>query len=204
MLKTKLVTAALASVLAALAAVPSAQAATDYFMKVEPVSGDQSIKGETLDKDFAGAIQISNFSWGAENAINIGSATTGAGAGKAQFNELTVEKPVDSTTPLFFQRLTTGRHLQSLEIITRKAGGAPATSSVPTRYLFQMVFVKSQKQSGDSADDAPRETLTFAYGAVAQQATRQTPTGAPATNVFANWSQVTNTLIKEPLPVPYR
>jgi type VI secretion system secreted protein Hcp len=203
MLKTKLVAVAVASV-AALAVAPSAHAATDYFMKVESLPGDAAIKGETLDKEFPGAIAIKSFSWGAENPTSIGSAGGGAGTGKAVLNELTVEKAVDSTTPAMFQRLAQGRHFASVEIIARKAGGAPGASLLPTRYSFQTVFVKSQEQSGAAADDAPQEKLTFLYGAVAQQAVRQSATGAVAGTSLANWNQVTNSPIKDALPAWYK
>jgi type VI secretion system secreted protein Hcp len=200
--KPKLLTALLASTVVALAGAGSAQAATDYFLKVEPSSGDQPIIGESLDREYAKTVQLDSFSFSAENTATIGSATSGAGAGKAQFNELTVTKAVDSTTPQFFQRLAQGRHFASLEIIARNAG-ATGQAAVPVRYLFQTVFVKSQEQSGDTGNDKPTEKLTFVYGALAQAAQKQTPTGTLGTFSFGNWSIMTNTQIGG-LPVGYR
>jgi len=204
MLKTRLVTLTVASIAAAFAVAPSAHAATDYFMKFETSASEQPLKGETMDKEFPGAVEISSWDWSAENPITLGSASGGTGAGKAKFNELTVEKAVDTTTPLLFQRLAQGRHFASVEIIARKAGSGPGQSVLPTRYIFQTVFIKSQEQSGDSGDDAPTEKLTFVYGAVAQQAARQTATGAAPTSAFGNWSQLSSSLITSPLPTPYK
>ena len=100
MLKNKFLTLALATTVAALATAGSAQAATDYFLKVTPAAGtSEPIVGETADRDFPGAIEIESFSFGAENTATIGSATSGAGVGKATFQEFTIEKAVDSTTP---------------------------------------------------------------------------------------------------------
>ena len=190
MLKTKLVAAAVTSV-AALAAVPSAHAATDYFMTVTPVGGQPTLKGESLDTYYQpkGAIDITSFHWSAENTVSLGTATGGAGTGKAQLNELTVEKSVDSTTPQFLKSLTTGQHYQRVQIFARKAGD---NSSAWTTYSFAMVFVKAQEQSGSAGDDVPTEKLTFAYGAVGQQVKRQA-NGVITAGVFeSTWSQVLN------------
>ncbi len=121
MLKTKLLTVALTSVVAALATAGSAQAATDYFLKVqtgEPVPS--AIQGESVDRDFPQAIEIESFSFGAENVTTIGSATGGAGAGKAKFQEFTIEKAVDSTTPRFLKTLAMGTHFANVELIARR------------------------------------------------------------------------------------
>ena len=87
MLKTKLAAAVVTSV-AALAAVPSAHAATDYFMTV--TVGPPTL-GETLDTYYQpkGAIEIPSFALVAENQATLGTASGGAGAGKAQLQELT-------------------------------------------------------------------------------------------------------------------
>jgi type VI secretion system (T6SS) effector Hcp len=108
-----------------------------------------------------GAIDVRSFSLGVENAVTIGTATGGAGTGKAQFNEVTIEKNVDATTPFFFQRLATGANLPAMELVARRTGtGAPYL-----RYCFTTVFVSGQKQaSGDdgAVDPTPRSPLPAA------------------------------------------
>ena len=146
MLKTKLLTVALTSVVAALATAGSAQAATDYFLKVQTVNPSEAIQGESVDRDFPQAIEIESFSFGAENVTTIGSATGGAGAGKAKFQEFTIEKAVDSTTPRFLKTLATGTHFANVELIARRSGGAGSVT--PMRTLFQTVFITKQEQSG--------------------------------------------------------
>ena len=189
----RLALSALAAVAAAAAIAPSAFAASDYFLKID------GIPGETPATDMKGAIDVRSFSWDVENNATIGTATGGAGAGKAQFNELTIEKAVDTTTPTLLQRLGMGQPIASMELSARKAG-APYL-----RYCFTTVLVTDQKQEGSTGDDAPQETVTFRFGAVAQQYTRQTPTGAPATGpnatVFAGWSQILNKFATD-LPSP--
>ena len=200
MLKTKLLTVALTSVVAALVTAGSAQAATDYFLKVTPVSGvGEPILGETADREFPGAIEIESFSFGAENVATIGSSTGGAGAGKATFQEFTVEKAVDSTTPRFLKTLATGTHFATVELIARKTGGVGSVT--PMRTLFQMVFITKQEQSGSRGEDM-REKLTFAYGGIAQAVT--SPKSPIKPDTFTSWSVITNTPIKDLLAAPYR
>jgi type VI secretion system secreted protein Hcp len=203
MLKSKLVALAVASV-TALAAAPSAHAATDYFMRLDPGPGDQQqILGESQDATFPGNkgyIDIKSFNWGIENPTTIGSMSGGAGSGKAKLNELTVEKAVDSTTPQLLQRVGQGQHFAGVEIIARKAGVTGKAAPSPTRYYFSLAFPTSLEQSGDGGDDVLTEKLTFAYGAVAQKVLRQAANGSPGTSVFGSWNQVLNTATIDALP----
>ena len=61
--------------------------AFDAFLVVKDAGKAVKVKGETQDAFFKnlGAFEISEFSFGAENTLNITSATGGAGAGKATF-----------------------------------------------------------------------------------------------------------------------
>ena len=200
MLKNKFLTLALATTVAALATAGSAQAATDYFLKVTPSPTTEPVVGETMDREFPGAIEIESFSFGAENTLSIGSASGGAGAGKAKFQEFTVEKAVDSTTPRFLRALATGGPFATVELIARTSG-ASGGSVTPVRTLFQMVAISKQEQSGSRGENM-REKLTFAYGGIAQAVT--SPKSPTKPDSFASWSVITNTPIKDALAAPYR
>src|SRR3954451_7516742 len=170
MLKTKLAALTVAAG-TALAIAPSAHAATDYFMRIDPGPGNTQIAGESLDASFsgkAGYIEIQSFSYGVENLTTIGSQTGGAGAGKAKFNALEIEKKVDSTSPQIFQALAQGQHFNGIEIVVRKAGGATA-SATASRYYFSLAFPTSEQVSGNSGDDTPQEERSINYGGVAAQ-----------------------------------
>jgi type VI secretion system secreted protein Hcp len=180
---------ALVFIVAAFGVAPSAQAAEDYFLQIQNSPQAPPIKGESRDVAFRDAIVLRSFSWGAENPTTIGSATGGAGTGRAKLNELTVNKGIDSASPLLFQRLATGTHDTSMRLTVRRAGQTPF---VYLQYQFGTVFVTSVKQSGDG--DATQETVTFAYGAAAQRYTPQTLTGAAGTPIPFGWDQVENML----------
>jgi type VI secretion system secreted protein Hcp len=173
---------------AAFALAPAAQAAEDYFLQINNALGQAPpIKGESRDVAFRDAIELRSFSWGAKNPVTIGSATGGAGVGKASLGELTVQKGIDSATPGLFQRLVTGTHDTSMLLTVRRAGQNPF---VYLQYTFCNVFVSSVNHSGDG--DATQETVTFAYGAVRQRYTPQSPTGVALVPIEFGWNQVAN------------
>lgn len=195
MLKTKLA-ALIVAAGSALVIAPSAHAATDYFMRIDPGPGNTQILGESQDVAFPGKqgyISIKSFSYGVENQMTIGSTTGGAGTGKAKFNELQIEKDVDSTSPPIFQALAQGQHYNGVEIIARKAGAT--TSTIATRYYFSLAFPTSDEQSGDSGDETMQQKLTFNYGGLALKYVGQTTTGTAKPAVLAKWSQLTNSTL---------
>src|SRR3954468_18546349 len=205
MLKTKLA-ALIVAAGSALAIAPSAHAATDYFMRIDPGPGNAQILGESQDVSVPGKqgyIPIKSFSYGVENPTTIAAQTGGAGTGKAKFNELEIQKDVDSTSPQIFQALAQGQHFNGIEIIARKAGATTA-APIANRTYFSLAFPTAEQQSGDSADDTTQEKLTFNYGGLALKYVGQTPTGAAKPAVLAKWSQITNSTLWDqmaPLPV---
>jgi type VI secretion system secreted protein Hcp len=170
---------------------PSAHAASNYFLKVE------GLTGESLT--LPGYIDIDNFAFGIENPQTLGSVSGGPATGKASFNELEINKWVDATTPAFFTRAASGQKIGAMELIARRAG---ATSAVPyLRYCFQTVFVTQQSTSGE---DDVRESLKLMFGSVTQQYTKPAKDGSPqpgpAGTVSSSWSLLTNTVAKELWP----
>ena len=73
------------------------------------------------------------------------------------------QRRVDATSPLFFQRMASGQHFKSMELLVRKAGTRPAGSYL--RYLFQTVFVTSTEATGGTGEEGTRETIKFEFGA---------------------------------------
>src|SRR5688572_15360328 len=103
--------ATMASLAAAFAVAPTANAATDYFLEIDGVAGESAQVKDTTD--------VYSFSWGAENSTTIGSATGGAGTGKVAFNNLKITKKIDVASPALFQRLASGQHIKSIELVAR-------------------------------------------------------------------------------------
>jgi type VI secretion system secreted protein Hcp len=177
---------------AAFAVVAPAAHADDYFLKVDGIAAD-----EVPAANMTGYIRINDFTWGGEAERTI-SGTTGAGIGKATFNELTVGKFVDATSPAFLERFGLGTPLKFAEIVVRRpAASGTATSGVYLRYCFQTAFVSDVEQSG-GGDEGVKESLKFAYGAAGMTYTKVDATGRPIGNVFSGWNVMTNQLQTAP------
>jgi type VI secretion system secreted protein Hcp len=188
--------ATLITAAAALAVAPAAHA-DDYFLKIDGVTGETQM-GKVTD-----AIQIKSFEWSAESTTTIGSASGGAGAGKATLNDLVITKTVDSTSPVLMQRVAQGTVIPGMELVVRKAG-ATGAGVVYQRYFFTPVFATKQAHAGSEGGEGITETLTFKYGALQMSNARQSPNGTLAPPVALSWNQMTNSdkLLTTGMPNP--
>src|SRR5579863_9735345 len=91
--------------------------AYDAFLKLDGVDG------ESTDDKYKGYVEVSSFSFGATHMQTLGSATTGAGSGRAQLGELQISKVVDKSSAIFFQKACIGEHFPKGKFVVRKAGG---------------------------------------------------------------------------------
>jgi type VI secretion system secreted protein Hcp len=133
------------------------------------------------------AVNILSFSWDVENPTTIGSATGGAGAGKAKFNEFTIQKTVDTASPKLFRNMAAGAHYKRAILSVRKAGAKEPYYEI----RFDTVFTTKIDNSG-SNPDVPMETVSFVYGAMQTVAREALAEGVKAP-VLHGWNQVTNT-----------
>jgi type VI secretion system secreted protein Hcp len=109
------------------------------------------------------AISVDGYSWGVENQTTIGSATSGAGAGKAKFQDLQIVKKVDEVSTALFKAAATGQHAATGTLKLYKGeskGGQPYMT-----YTLKTVFVSSLSQSG-SGGEVPNEQVQLVVGAV--------------------------------------
>ena len=157
---------------------------------------DVSVTFVGAEVKFQQAITVQSFSWSAENEMAVGSATGGAGAGKAKLMEAILTKQVDDlASPLLFQLLTTGGHLDRIILAFRKAGtgiqGVPTDKPWITIQLSQ-VFISQFTQSVSAGNESLSEEIHLMYGAVNMliNGTNAQGTITPGTQV--GWNQVTN------------
>jgi type VI secretion system secreted protein Hcp len=171
--------------LAVLLAVPlSAHASQDMFLQM----GRPDLQGETLDKSMPGAISISEFSWKIENPVNIGSASGGAGSGKASLEPLVIKKAVDASSPGLMMAAAKGITIPYAALVIRKADARQPDAYL--QYRFRTVFVTDVETSADGGGDGVSETVTLKYGSVQQ---RYLPTKPGAVNpIITGWDQVAN------------
>jgi len=137
------------------------------FLKLDGVTGPASIKGEatikgeSTIKGEAGEIAIQSFSLGAIGGGAIGSASSGAGAGKVSIESFTITKTIDKTSPLLLQDAVQGTHIKEGELLfEHKVGGK---EEAYLKFDFENLLV-ANISDGQSADTgAPAEQVTFDF-----------------------------------------
>ena len=146
-------------------------------------------KGETTDALFGSdkykGLEITDFSFGAAQSETAGSAASGAGAGKAKFEDFTVNRYVDTASVPLYIACVAGAHFPTVYLVCRKAGGS---QMLYLQWIFRMVFVTSISWSGGGGDETPKEAIKFKFGAMGIQYCQQTAAGTKGTLKIGNWS----------------
>lgn len=145
-----------------------------------------TIKGETQDsaQKAAGDIDVLSWSWGASNA---GSFHTGGGggAGKAQFQDISITKYLDKASPAILGALAKGSHLPTAKLLLRKAGEGQQ------KYLeitLSNVLITSVSTGGSGGDDRLTENISLNFAEVKFEYFLQNEKGVTASGGVFNWN----------------
>lgn len=136
------------------------------------------VKGESTDASHRSWIEISSFSFG--EAQNIGSATSGAGAGKVKFSDFSITKKVDSASPSLFQMAATGKHIKTAIVELTKAGSDGRTL-VWYRVTLTDVIVTKAAVNPSNGGSRPTETVKFAFAAITVETAQRNADGSAGT-----------------------
>ena len=178
--------------------------AVDGYMFFKPYGSDYLVsesqvelsKGTSdLDKfmNQAGAnglFEIEDFSFDIEQTLNIGSQSTGAGAGKVIFNPFSIKRKIDVASPVLFQNACSGTPFEHVGLGLRKATGGPTSGQIYLVFNFKLVAVKTVAWTYD--DGSPKEAVTFEYGGLQVRYSQQQPNGALKPPILAGWNRVKN------------
>ena len=152
--------------------------ASDIFAKI----GD--IKGESLDAKHKDEIEILSFSWGVTNS---GSAATGSGAGsgKATFQDLVVVHNIDKASPELMRACATGTHLKEATITHRKAGKG--------QQEFLIIKMNDVIITGvQHGSETPSETVNLTFAKVDLEYKPQKPDGSLDAGIHFKFDIKTN------------
>jgi len=184
----------------ALTLAAQAHAAVDMFIAFEdPGTPDLAVATETLDKYIEkasgckGICDAKSINLGIENPIKLGSATGGAGAGKASFKEIVVEMDLKASLNKLFMACVLGSHYKKVTLIYRKAGGASATLKPYFKIELGTVLITNAAMINEG-DDPPRARVTLRCASIKQYLWKQKADGSlidPPT--ITMWNQTTNT-----------
>jgi len=159
--------------------------AVDAFLKIE------GIDGESTDEQHKDAIAISSFSFGVSNPMTISSATGGAGAGKAQFQDFHFTTSMSKASPKLMQACATGQHIKESTLFCRKAGG---NERAPVEFLKITLtdLLVSSYQTGGSNDIIPTDQFSLNFAKIEFDYTPQKADGTLGSVVLASWDLKAN------------
>jgi type VI secretion system secreted protein Hcp len=146
--------------------------AVDMFLAI---TGE--IDGESKDKTHKGEIDVLAWSWGMSNSgsFHVGG---GGGAGKANFQDISVTKWIDKASAILMTYCANGDHFTDAKLTVRKAG------KTPLEYLIiemKQVMVTSVSTGGSGGEDKLTEnvSLNFAKVKVSYKEQKADGTGEP-------------------------
>jgi type VI secretion system secreted protein Hcp len=139
--------------------------------------------------------EVEDYSFDIEQTLNIGSQSSGSGAGKITFNPFSITRKIDKASPIFLEMACSGTAFQSVTLALRKsvgasAGAADVSGQVFLRFDFKLVAVKTISWAHD--DESPKETVTFEYGGLQVRYCQQKPSGELMAALIGGWNRVKN------------
>jgi type VI secretion system secreted protein Hcp len=143
--------------------------------------------------------EIEDFSLGVEQTLNIGSQSSGAGAGKIAFNPFSITRRVDMASPKFFEMACSGTAFKSVALALAKSAGGATANQITLRYDFKLVAVKTI--AWNEQPDGVREMISFEYGGLQIRYARQSPNGQLQPPILGGWNRVKNILDHTPDPI---
>jgi type VI secretion system secreted protein Hcp len=139
----------------------------DMFLKCE------GLTGEAKDKDHKDEIDVLAWSWGVSN-----SGTThmggGGGAGKANFQDISITKFIDNSSTDLLLACSNGKHYPKMVLTVRKAGEKPLEYFVLT---MKDCLVSSLSTGGSGGEDRLTENISINFAKIEMEYKEQKPDG---------------------------
>jgi type VI secretion system secreted protein Hcp len=156
-----------------------ARAPSSYYLELSGIKGES-----TADKD-SNAIDVDSFAFGDEASMTRFGAS-GAGAGRVHFDDLTIKKNIDSSSPQLFQDSASGQHIQKAVLIAVKDG---ASAQEYLKITLSNVVVSSYHvESQEPAGNGEVETITLDYQQINYQYESQSPDGSSSVPSTVGWN----------------
>ncbi|RYY32018.1 MAG: type VI secretion system tube protein Hcp, partial [Sphingomonadales bacterium] len=99
----------------------------------------------------------------------------GAGAGKANFQDISLTKYIDKSSPTLLDHAAKGTHIDEAKLVVRKAGGTPLEYVVIT---MNECMITSLSTGGSGGEDRLTENVSINFAKVAVDYQEQETSGA--------------------------
>jgi len=157
--------------------------AVDMFLKLD------GLKGESIDSKHKESIDILAWSWGLSNTGTFHHGS-GGGAGKANFNDISVTKYIDIASPNLMLHCANGKHITKGTITVRKAG------ENPLEYLkisLEKILVSGYTTGGSGGEERLTENVSLNFAKVKIEYAQQTEKGGAGGSADFTWNIPENT-----------
>jgi len=146
------------------------------------------IAGESQDKVHKNEIDVLAWSWGCSQSgsFHVGG---GGGAGKANFQDISVTKWIDKSSPILMLYCSNGDHFASAKLTVRKAG------KDPIEYLtiqMKKVLITSVSTGGSGGEDMLTENITLNFAQVLVKYIEQKAEGGEGEKPEFKWDIAAN------------
>jgi type VI secretion system secreted protein Hcp len=140
-------------------------------------------------------IELVHWGWGTDQALNIGSQTSGSGAGKVQFRPLSIVKYIDKTTPVLFQCCCGGKPFKDVILTLTQPLGKDSQTTPFFTVTMKLVAVKSIT-NGDALNST--ETSEFEFGGAILTFVPHGADDRVRASVVNGWNRVKNNVLSDP------
>ncbi|SDI38612.1 Hcp family type VI secretion system effector [Aliiruegeria lutimaris] len=157
--------------------------AVDMFLDIEG-----EIEGESQDYEHSKEIDVLAWSWGMSQSgtFHVGG---GGGSGKANFQDISVTKWVDVSSPVLMLYCANGDHFKSAVLTVRKAGKTPVEYIVMT---MTDVLITSVSTGGSGGEDRLTENVTLNFRQIEVNYKQQSPAGDVESEKDFGWNIAEN------------
>ena len=140
--------------------------------------------------------EIEDYSFDIEQTLNIGSQSSGAGAGKVKFNPFSITRKIDrprpccSTWPAREPR--SNRLARAAQERWRWRDGCHQHGVGVRLPALRFQIGRGQDDPWSHDEESPKETVTFEYGGLQVRYTQQNPDGTLGKVKIGGWNRVRN------------
>lgn len=154
------------------------------------------IDGESTLKGFEKFIEIMSYSHGVSNPMQFTTSNTGRTTGRPSFQEMSVSKTLDATSPLlnYYCALAQDLGTTRIHLVRQDAKSDAKLTNAIAYMVYEMTKTMISSVSvGGGGGGIPMETLSLNFSKITWTYKPQTPDTGEKGQVVQFWDQGTNT-----------